>query len=137
MSDEQKVEAVSVVYEYAKDLAKGEFLEANGIEYSPGSKREDIDTAEKNGVPLSTYLLYTLRTKELKADKDENGNTIAGSLKEKKEAELSKMDVTDRQKEVLLAMDGYGSKEERERILSGGSRSKESEIDKLLKGAIS
>lgn len=137
LSDEQKVEAVSIVYEYAKDLAKGEFLEANGIEYSPGSKREDIDTAEKNGVPLSTYLLYTLRTKELKADKDENGNTIAGSLKEKKEAELSKMDVTDRQKEVLLAMDGYGSKEERERILSGGSRSKESEIDKLLKGAIS
>lgn len=137
LSDEQKVEAVSVVYEYAKDLAKGEFLEAKGIEYSPGSKREDIDTAEKNGVPLSTYLLYTLRTKELKADKDENGDTIAGSLKEKKEAELSKMDVTDRQKEVLLAMDGYGSKEERERILSGGSRSKESEIDKLLKGAIS
>ena len=137
LSDEQKVEAVSIVYEYSKDLAKGEFLEAKGIEYSPGSKREDIDTAEKNGVPLSTYLLYTLRTKELKADKDENGDTIAGSLKEKKEAELSKMDVTDRQKEVLLAMDGYGSKEERERILSGGSRSKESEIDKLLKGAIS
>lgn len=137
LSDEQKVEAVSIVYEYAKDLAKGEFLETKGIEYSPGSKREDIDTAEKNGVPLSTYLLYTLRTKELKADKDENGDTIAGSLKEKKEAELSKMDVTDRQKEVLLAMDGYGSKEERERILSGGSRSKESEIDKLLKGAIS
>lgn len=137
LSDEQKVEAVSIVYEYAKDLAKGAFLETKGIEYSPGSKREDIDTAEKNGVPLSTYLLYTLRTKELKADKDENGDTIAGSLKEKKEAELSKMDVTDRQKEVLLAMDGYGSKEERERILSGGSRSKESEIDKLLKGAIS
>lgn len=137
LSDEQKVEAVSIVYEYAKDLAKGEFLETKGIEYSPGSKREDIDTAEKNGVPLSTYLLYTLRTKELKADKDENGDTIAGSLKEKKEAELSKMDVTDRQKEVLLAMDGYGSKEERERILSGRSRSKESEIDKLLKGAIS
>lgn len=140
LTDEQRTEAVSEVYSYAKDLAKEEMLKSRGVKYEPSSKRQSMDAAKKNGVPLSMYLLYSIQAKDLKSDKKSNGDTVSGSLKRKKEALLNNMGVTGQQKRVLLLLDGYGSKQQREKLLTGtassGSSYEETAIDRLLKGAL-
>lgn len=141
LTDEQRTDAVSEVYSYAKDLAKEEMLKSRGVKYEPSSKRQSMDAAKKNGVPLSTYLLYSIQAKDLKSDKKSNGDTVSGSLKRKKEELLNNMGVTAQQKRVLLLLDGYGSKQQREQLLTGtvssGSSYEETAIDRLLKGALS
>ena len=137
MSDEQKAEVVSDAYSYACDLAKEVVLEERGIEYAPSSKRKNIDAAQKNGVPMSVYLQYITLSKDLKADKKGNGDAINGSLRRKKEALLTDMKVNSQQRQVLLALDGYGSETLREQILNGeAALSNETAIDRLLKEAI-
>lgn len=141
LTDEQRTDAVSEVYSYAKDLAKEEMLKSRGVKYEPSSKRQSMDAAKKNGVPLSTYLLYSIQAKDLKSDKKSNGDTVSGSLKRKKEELLNNMGVTAQQKRILLLLDGYGSKQQREQLLTGavssGSIYEETAIDRLLKGALS
>lgn len=141
LTDEQRTDSVSEVYSYAKDLAKEEMLKSRGVKYEPSSKRQSMDAAKKNGVPLSTYLLYSIQAKDLKSDKKSNGDTVSGSLKRKKEEILNNMGVTAQQKRVLLLLDGYGSKQQREQLLTGtvssGSSYEETAIDRLLKGALS
>ena len=141
LTDEQRTDAVSEVYSYAKDLAKEEMLKSRGVKYEPSSKRQSMDAAKKNGVPLSTYLLYSIQAKDLKSDKKSNGDTVSGSLKRKKEELLNNMGVTAQQKRILLLLDGYGSKQQREQLLTGtvssGSSYEETAIDRLLKGALS
>lgn len=141
LTDEQRTDAVSEVYSYAKDLAKEEMLKSRGVKYEPSSKRQSVDAAKKNGVPLSTYLLYSIQAKDLKSDKKSNGDTVSGSLKRKKEELLNNMGVTAQQKRILLLLDGYGSKQQREQLLTGavssGSIYEETAIDRLLKGALS
>ena len=141
LTDEQRTDAVSEVYSYAKDLAKEEMLKSHGVKYEPSSKRQSMDAAKKNGVPLSTYLLYSIQAKDLKSDKKSNGDTVSGSLKRKKEELLNNMGVTAQQKRILLLLDGYGSKQQREQLLTGavssGSTYEETAIDRLLKGALS
>lgn len=141
LTDEQRTDAVSEVYSYAKDLAKEEMLKIRGVKYEASSKRQSMDVAKKNGVPLSMYLLYSIQAKDLKSDKKSNGDTVSGSLKRKKEEILNNMGVTAQQKRVLLLLDGYGSKQQREQLLTGavssGSIYEETAIDRLLKGALS
>ena len=141
LTDEQRTDSVSEVYSYAKDLAKEEMLKSRGVKYEPSSKRQSMDAAKKNGVPLSTYLLYSIQAKDLKSDKKSNGDTVSGSLKRKKEELLNNMGVTAQQKRILLLLDGYGSKQQREQLLTGavssGSIYEETAIDRLLKGALS
>lgn len=136
MSDEQKTEVISAVYAYAGDLAKEGVLAERGIEYAPSSKRKNMDAAQRNGVPVSVYLQYSVLSKDLKADKKGNGDAINGSLRRKKEALLTDMKVNSQQRRVLLALDGYGSQQQREQILNGGTASSnETDIDRLLKEA--
>lgn len=141
LTDEQRTDAVSEVYSYAKDLAKEEMLKSRGVKYEASSKRQSMDAAKKNGVPLSMYLLYSIQAKDLKSDRKSNGDTVSGSLKRKKEELLNNMGVTAQQKRVLLLLDGYGSKQQREQLLTGtvssGSSYEETAIDRLLKGALS
>lgn len=59
-----------------------------------------------SGLDAKTYLSYKLNTAELRADKDENGNSISGSLKKKIWAAISDMDISDAQK-YLLFMGNY------------------------------
>ena len=141
LTDGQRTDAVSEVYSYAKDLAKEEMLKSRGVKYEASSKRQSMDAAKKNGVPLSMYLLYSIQAKDLKSDKKSNGDTVSGSLKRKKEELLNNMGVTAQQKRILLLLDGYGSKQQREQLLTGavssGSIYEETAIDRLLKGALS
>ena len=144
LSEEQKVKAVGELYDYAADLAKEEMLQGRGVEYTPSSAREKLDAAKRNGIAVPMYLLFQVKVGELKADKKPNGDPIQGSKKRKVEALIREMGVTGNQRQVLLALEGYGSEAQRERILSGESGGSgsgygylETDIDKLLKGALS
>lgn len=144
LSEEQKVKAVGELYDYAADLAKEEMLQGRGVEYTPSSAREKLDAAKRNGIAVPMYLLFQVKVGELKADKKPNGDPIQGSKKRKVEALIREMGMTGSQRQVLLALAGYGSEAQRERILSGGSVGSgsgygylETDIDKLLKGALS
>lgn len=144
LSEEQKVKAVGELYDYAADLAKEEMLKGRGVEYTPSSAREKLEAAKRNGIAVPMYLLFQVKAGELKADKKPNGDPIQGSKKRKVEALIREMGVTGNQRQVLLALAGYGSEAQRERILSGESGGSgsgygylETDIDKLLKGALS
>ena len=144
LSDEQKAKAVGEIYKYARDLGKKEILTKRGEGYTPASVTKKIEAAVRNGISVPDYLTFSVRNSELEADKKPNGDPINGSKKRKVEALIREMGVTGKQRQVLLALADYGSEAQRERILSGesvGSGSGygylETDIDKLLKGALS
>lgn len=141
LTDEQKAKAVPMIYSYARESAKEAFMKSRGIEYEVSSDKTNIDDAVRNGVSMADYVSYEAVTKDVKADKDKNGNSISGSKKKKLEAIIDQMGLTRQQKNVLLALDGYGSDKERERILSGKANStsstQEIDIDRLWREAIS
>lgn len=56
-----------------------------------------------SGMSAKDYLDYKYRTATLRADKDEDGNTISGSLKKKIWAQLSQMDISEPEKLLLFA----------------------------------
>ena len=68
------------------------------------------EEAEKNGISPAEY--YVLRTTDnnLTADKDANGNTIAGSKKEKVLDAINGMDLSPTEKDFLYLMNGYAAK---------------------------
>lgn len=131
LTDEQKAEAISIVYSYAKDLAKGDFLESRGVGYSPSSERKRINEAQNNGLSVAQYLLYDLNTKDFAADKDKNGNTISGSKKEKIINYINGMNLTAEQKDWLYLSEGYAEKELRKQPWNRTKTS--NNIDQLMK----
>jgi hypothetical protein len=111
-SDEDKAEMVNKVYDYARDVAKQEFLAKQGVTYTNAKKdgediyREDSingaiehdmtldeysfyrEYPEKYAVAKSVggyeqYKTYSSELYDIKADKDEDGKSITGSRKEK------------------------------------------------------
>ena len=126
--------------------AKSEVVSALNDKYGGKTNRlnGNVFAAQRNGVPAEVYLEFAAKASELKADKKPNGDPIQGSKKRKVEALIREMGVTGNQRQVLLALEGYGSEAQRERILSGESGGSgsgygylETDIDKLLKGALS
>lgn len=139
LSDEQKAKAVGEIYKYARDLGKKEILTERGESYTPASVTKKIEAAVRNGISIPDYLTFSVRNSELESDKKPNGDTVSGSKKRKTEALLREMGITGRQRQVLLALAGYGSEAQRERILSGNTSDtyQETDIDRLLRGALS
>ena len=110
------------------------------MKYTPLSSTEKIDAVKRQGISVPTYLLFITKAGDLKADKKANGDPINGSKKRKVEALLDDMGVSGKQRQVLLALAGYGSEQQRERILgekTDQSAVGESIIDRLLKEALS
>lgn len=68
------------------------------------------EEAEKNGVSPAEYYVFRTTDNNLTADKDANGNTIAGSKKEKVLDAINGMDLSPTEKDFLYLMNGYAAK---------------------------
>jgi len=139
---EERVDMVNDVYDYARDEAKREYLEKEGIEFTNATKdgveyykENPIKGAIENDMSLDefdlfsnhyadyvvskavggydAYKSYTSGLNDIKADKDENGNAISGSAKEKKTAYINSLDLDYGQK-IILYRSLYDSKADKQ-----------------------
>lgn len=107
------------------------YREANrevfGAEYALRTYNADVydkaRTVYAKGVSYETYYDYYFATKEMHADKDENGKSISGSKKEKVVEYINSLDIPPEQKDALYVAAGYTEKSARNQKWNGGSGS--------------
>lgn len=105
------------------------YREANrevfGAEYALRTYNTDVydkaRTAYAKGVSYETYYDYYFATKEMHADKDENGKSISGSKKAKVVEYINSLDIPPEQKDALYVAAGYTAKSARNQKWNGGS----------------
>lgn len=105
------------------------YREANrevfGAEYALRTYNTDVydkaRTAYAKGVSYETYYDYYFATKEMHADKDENGKSISGSKKAKVVEYINSLDIPPEQKDALYVAAGYTEKSARNQKWNGGS----------------
>mgnify|MGYP004628282337 CR=1 FL=1 len=105
------------------------YREANrevfGAEYALRTYNADVydkaRTAYAKGVSYETYYDYYFATKEMHADKDENGKSISGSKKAKVVEYINSLDIPPEQKDALYVAAGYTAKSARYQKWNGGS----------------
>ena len=105
------------------------YREANrevfGAEYALRTYNADVydkaRAAYAKGVSYETYYDYYFATKEMHADKDENGKSISGSKKAKVVEYINSLDIPPEQKDALYVAAGYTAKSARNQKWNGGS----------------
>lgn len=105
------------------------YREANrevfGAEYALRTYNADVydkaRTVYAKGVSYETYYDYYFATKEMHADKDENGKSISGSKKAKVVEYINSLDIPPEQKDALYVAAGYTAKSARNQKWNGGS----------------
>ena len=105
------------------------YREANrevfGAEYALRTYNADVydkaRAAYAKGVSYDTYYDYYFATKEMHADKDENGKSISGSKKAKVVEYINSLDIPPEQKDALYVAAGYAAKSARNQKWNGGS----------------
>lgn len=105
------------------------YREANrevfGAEYALRTYNADVHdkarAAYAKGVSYETYYDYYFATKEMHADKDENGKSISGSKKAKVVEYINSLDIPPEQKDALYVAAGYTAKSARNQKWNGGS----------------
>lgn len=105
------------------------YREANrevfGAEYALRTYNADVydkaRAAYAKGVSYETYYDYYFATKEMHADKDENGKSISGSKKAKVVEYINSLDILPEQKDALYVAAGYTAKSARNQKWNGGS----------------
>lgn len=105
------------------------YREANrevfGAEYALRTYNADVydkaRAAYAKGVSYDTYYDYYFATKEMHADKDENGKSISGSKKAKVVEFINSLDIPPEQKDALYVAAGYTAKSARNQKWNGGS----------------
>lgn len=107
------------------------YREANrevfGAEYALRTYNADVydkaRTAYAKGVSYETYYDYYFATKEMHADKDENGKSISGSKKAKVVEYINGLKIPPEQKDALYVAAGYTEKSLKSQPWNGGSGS--------------
>lgn len=99
--------------------------EVFGAEYALRTYNADVydkaRTAYAKGVSYETYYDYYFATKEMHADKDENGKSISGSKKAKVVEYINSLDIPAEQKDALYVAAGYTEKSAKYQKWNGGS----------------
>ena len=121
-------------YEITEDQAESRmdaivYREANrevfGAEYALRTYNADVydkaRAAYAKGVSYETYYDYYFATKEMHADKDENGKSISGSKKAKVVEYINSLDIPPEQKDALYVAAGYTAKSAKNQKWNGGS----------------
>lgn len=99
MSDSEKAEFISTMYEYANYKAK----QSIDSRYKSDSYK-NYEEAEKQGITPAEYYVYHNATKDMKADKDKDGKSISGSKKEKVVEYIDNSDFSPTEKDWLYLL---------------------------------
>lgn len=99
LSSTDRAALVNDVYEYADKVTK--------VEISDYELDGWVKTAAESGVDPEDYLIFRAMTANITGDKDENGDTISGSKKEKTLAAIDMMDLSVQEKDALYYALGY------------------------------
>lgn len=123
-------------YEITEDQAEDRmdaivYREANrevfGAEYALRTYNSDVydkaRAAYAKGVSYDTYYDYYFATKDMHADKDENGKSISGSKKAKVVEYINSLDIPPEQKDALYIAAGYTEKSAKYQKWNGGGGS--------------
>ena len=107
LSDEDKVEVASKVYEYANAVAK-----SNVSDYTLRDTAAKIQKCEKAGIPAGVAIVAYVAQKDVKADKDSKGNSIqySKSKKQKEAIDRATPFVNKKQRELLYDLFGVSEK---------------------------
>ena len=132
--DDAAIAEYAELYGITEDQAESRmdaivYREANrevfGAEYALRTYNADVydkaRTAYAKGVSYETYYDYYFATKEMHADKDENGKSISGSKKAKVVEFINSLDIPPEQKDALYVAAGYTAKSARNQKWNGGS----------------
>lgn len=98
LSDTEKAKVIEKVYDYSNELAKAKVDSG----YLPDKWVQNAQEASRAGIPISTYLVSRQVINEMRADKDAQGKTIAGSKKQKVFQYINSLPLTAKQKEKLF-----------------------------------
>lgn len=98
LSDTEKAKVIEKVYDYSNELAKAKVDSG----YLPDKWVQNAQEAQRAGIPISTYLVSRQVINEMRADKDAQGKTIAGSKKQKVFQYINSLPLTAKQKEKLF-----------------------------------
>lgn len=104
LSDEDKAAAISKMEGYAGYKGKKEATD----NYNGSTEMQAFAKADAAGIGPVEFFTYKHDTHGLTADKDENGNSIAGSKKAKVVAVINAMNLTPEEKDYLyLTVEGF------------------------------
>lgn len=101
MTDREKAAAIANLYNYSKEIAK----EAAVNGYTTDGWRSTAAQVSESGEKATDYILYKAGTLDIKADKDEDGNSISGSRKTKLLNYLDGMNISESSKSTILFAD--------------------------------
>ena len=106
LSNEEKTEVIKKVYEYADQCAKEDIFK----NYTAESWVTKAQSIKEAGMPVEEYIMYLMDTKDLKADKDINGNTIKDSKQKNVIEAIDKLNVPNSVKRSLWEEANYAEK---------------------------
>jgi len=98
LSSETKADFIDKMESYAQYEAKREYVPG----YSGSAEMQKYAEAEELGIDPAAFFLFKADTKDLAADKDEDGESISGSKKAKAVDIISGMNVSPAEKDFLL-----------------------------------
>ena len=102
LDENEKAEAISNIYDYAKEKFKVEYAESKGEEIKASKKYEVINDLEQEEVPAKDIMSYVTKFDTIKADTDSEGKEIAGSQKAKKIEWILNSDLSKSAKDTII-----------------------------------
>lgn len=105
MSSQDKARTIKRVEEYAREVAR----QAIDPDYEMDGVNASAFDAAAQGIEPANYLAYAQNMSQLKSDKDENGDTVPNSLKNKVVSYINSLPLTAAQKDWIYAERGYAA----------------------------
>lgn len=102
MSNEDQKTCRDLIYKYLTEIEKRDVGETEGYKVSDATSK--ALEMQEHGITFAEYAIFKVSTGDLESDKDEEGKTISGSLKEKRTDAVEDMDfLTSNQKDYLFS----------------------------------
>lgn len=97
LSNNQRSQVFSETISYATEVAKSKFIKNYNT-----SNLKNVSQYKDKGLDSGTYMMYKAVISKIESDKGSDGKSIEGSKQGKQAYSIMNMDITDKQKNVML-----------------------------------